>query len=110
MFKYYIILLFFKDDYKGKFWKKQNTYVDFKSQLQSNIIKIFEKNIISNNNNKNKNKNDKKSGSYKNSDDSNNIIYNKEKKDGEPMNGERKKQINLNSIKIIESKIIIKYV
>jgi len=90
-----------------KILEKQNTEVDFKSQLQSNIIKILEKNIISKNNNKNKNKNDKISGSYKNIDDSNNKINNKEKKESEPINDERKKQItdiNLNSIKIIENK------
>ena len=48
-----------------KVLEKQNTEVDFRSQLESNLIKILEKNIVSNSNNKNKkqNNNDKKSAS-----------------------------------------------
>ena len=56
-----------------KVLEKKNTEVDFRSQLESNIIKILEKNIVSNSNNKNKNKkqikNDKKCASYKNTDE-----------------------------------------
>ena len=44
-----------------RFLEKQNTEIDFKSQLESNIIKILEKNLVTNNeNNNNKNKSDKK--------------------------------------------------
>jgi hypothetical protein len=67
-----------------KVLEKQNTEVDFRSQLESNLIKILEKNIVSNSNNKNKKqiKNDKKSASYKNTDENKfkNINDNKGKK------------------------------
>ena len=41
--------------------EKQNTEIDFKSQLESNIIKILEKNLANNNDINNKIKTDKKS-------------------------------------------------
>ena len=40
--------------------EKQNTEIDFKSQLESNIIKILEKNLANNNSNNNKINMDKK--------------------------------------------------
>ena len=94
-----------------KVLEKQNTEVDFRSQLESNLIKILEKNIVSNSNNKNKKqiKNDKKSASYKNTDENKfkNINDNKGKKINiNKTNDGRKKMtdINMNNIKIIEKK------
>ena len=96
-----------------KILEKQNTEVDFRSQLESNLIKILEKNIVTNSNNKNKkqNKNDKKCASYKNTDENKfkniNITKDKEKKiDINQTNDDRKKitDINMNNIKIIEKK------
>ena len=96
-----------------KILEKQNTEVDFRSQLESNLIKILEKNIVTNSNNKNKkqNKNDKKCASYKNTDENKfkniNITKDKEKKINiNQTNDDRKKitDINMNNIKIIEKK------
>ena len=90
-----------------KVLEKQNTEIDFRSQLESNLIKILEKNIISDSNNKNKGKNEKKSASYKNTDENN--IKNKEKSENNVIKEERKKKItdiNMNNIKIIGNKNI----
>ena len=100
-----------------KVLEKKNTEVDFRSQLESNIIKILEKNIVSNSNNKNKNKkqikNDKKCASYKNTDENKikNINIKNNNNKGKKINinqtnEERKKMtdINMNNIKIIEKK------
>ena len=96
-----------------KILEKQNTEVDFRSQLESNLIKILEKNIVTNSHNKNKkqNKNDKKCASYKNTDENKfkniNITKDKEKKINiNQTNDDRKKitDINMNNIKIIEKK------
>ena len=61
-----------------RFLEKQNTEVDFKSQLETNIIKILEKNLVNNNNNEeNKEENKKASEEDKNI---NIIDLNKEEK------------------------------
>ena len=61
-----------------RFLEKQNTEVDFKSQLETNIIKILEKNLVNNNNNEeNKEENKKESEEDKNI---NIIDLNKEEK------------------------------
>ena len=90
-----------------KILEKQNTEVDFKSQLQSNIIKILEKNIVNNSNNKNKNKNDKKCASYKNTEENKFNNNKKEKKENINQTNDNSKKltdINMNNIKIIEKK------
>ena len=89
-----------------KILEKQNTEVDFKSQLQSNIIKILEKNIVYNSNNKNKNKkqnkNDKKSVSYKNTDENKFKNINNKKKEKKKNNNQNQNQTNENRKKITD--------
>jgi hypothetical protein len=89
-----------------KILEKQNTEVDFKSQLQSNIIKILEKNIVYNSNNKNKNKkqnkNDKKSVSYKNTDENKFKNINNKKKEKKKNKNQNQNQTNENRKKITD--------
>ena len=93
-----------------KFLEKQNTEVDFKSQLESNIIKILEKNIIPISNNSNKNILEKKSISYnitevnKNSNlSSSNKLININNINKESINKENNNKIILEEGKIIKN-------
>ena len=90
--------------------EKQNTEIDFKSQLESNIIKILEKNLISNNEN-DKNKSDKKRIAQKIRENNNNINnVNNNDNNINDINRINLKQIELkkqNDKKIIQKKIWI---
>jgi hypothetical protein len=95
-----------------KAMEKQNTEVDFRSQLESNLIKMLEKNIVNNSNNKNKKtkKIEKKYATYKNTENNklnNNNNSKKEKKENINQTKDDTKKltdINMNNIKIIEKK------
>ena len=94
-----------------RFLEKQNTEIDFKSQLESNIIKILEKNLVTNNeNNNNKNKSDKKRINQKITEENKdiNLINLKQIETKKEVNKINQKN-NLDNIKILENKKIKYY-
>ena len=87
-----------------RFLEKQNTEIDFKSQLETNLIKILEKNIANNNkNNNDKNKIDKKNESFKENEENKNLNVIDLNKIDKNKEDNRIKNLNTNKI-LLDSK------
>ena len=80
--------------------EKQNTEIDFKSQLETNLIKILEKKMANNNNdnNENKNKIEKKNESFKENEENKNLNVIDLNKIDIPKDENKIKNLNTNKI------------
>ena len=80
--------------------EKQNTEIDFKSQLETNLIKILEKKMANNNNdnNDNKNKIEKKNESFKENEENKNLNVIDLNKIDIPKDENKIKNLNTNKI------------